>query len=218
MDTPLYKLYLFKRTPSYYALSEAKWAQLRAEITAQQQAFGIRNLFNAQMDWSNEKYESFGVEFFPSIDVVQAYTRCLFKLGYFKLIDSESYLGLPMDNTFPDFTLEPPAPGESPVYRAYLTQETSYARQMEPDDLKMKYSLAGEAFKSAGGVPVLSAYARWNNEGYEYFGIERYPNLEALIGYTQFLSSNDWYAIMESRSYLGTAYSGIISGVDNPLS
>ena len=216
MDTPLYKLFFFKRNASYYGLSEAEWAQMRAQITAQQKALGIRDLFNAQMGWSNERFESFGVEFYPSLEAVQTYTRCLFELGYYKLVDSESYLGLPMDNSFPDFTPEPPTQGESPVYRAYLAHETAFARQMEPQELESKYNLAGEAFKSAGGMPVLSAYMRWNNEGYEYFGIERYPNLEALIGYTQFLSSNDWYRIMESRSYLGTAYSGIISGVDHP--
>lgn len=214
MDTPLYKLYFFKRNASYYDLSEAQWAQMRAEITTQQKALGIRDLFNAQMTWSNEQFESFGVEFYPSLEAAQAYTRCLFDLGYYKLIDSESYLGLPMDNTFPDFTLQPPTPGENPVYRAYLTHETAFARQMEPQELEMKYRQTSDAFRSAGGTPILSAYMRWNNEGYEYFGVERYPNLEALIGYTQFLSSNDWYRIMESRSFLGTAYGGIISGVD----
>jgi hypothetical protein len=218
VDTPLYKLYLFKRTAQYYDLSQAGWAQLSAEILSQQRALGVRDLFNAEMAWSNEHYEFFGVEFYPSLEAARNYTHCLQKLGYYRYVTGDSFLGLPMDNTYPDFSIEPPTRSENLVYRVYLAHQTSYARQMPSDETEKRFGLAADAFKSAGGTVMLNAYMRWNFEGYEYFGIERYPDLEAVIGYTQLLSSNGWYDLMASRSYLGTAYGGLIAGMKAELS
>lgn len=218
MDTPLYKLYLFRRTAQYYELGQAGWAQLSAEILTQQRALGIRDLFNAEMAWSNEHYEFFGVEFYPNIEAVQNYSRSLQKLGYFRYVTGDSYLGLPMDNTYPDFSIEAPTRQENLVYRVYLARQSCYAHKMAAGELEKRFVLAADAFKSAGGAVMLNAYMRWNFEGFEYFGIERYPNLEAVIGYTQLLSSNNWYDIMESRSYLGTAYGGLIAGMQAELS
>lgn len=217
MDTPLYKLYLFRRNLKFYDLTPEAWRDLRARITTQQRELGIRDLFNAEMAWSNERYEFFGVEFYPSIEAVQEYTRRLQALGYFHYIESETYLGLPMDNTYPDFNPEPPVEGEKPVYRLYMARESEYARQLDPDERERAYGLTTENFRKLGGRTLLSAYMRWNNEGYEYFGVERYPNVEALIGYAQFLSSTDWYRLWVSRSHLGTAFGGLVSGVEGEL-
>lgn len=216
MDTALYKLYLFKRTPQYYDLREADWNTLRAHVTAQQQKFGVRDLFNARMTWSNERYQFFGVEFYPSLEAVQGYTQCVEDLGFFQYFESESFLGIPMDNTYPYFFDQPAAPGEKPVYRVYLTGKTDFARQLSAEELEQRYAVTHAQAQRAGAQLLLSAYMRWNNEGYDYFGIERFPNMEALIGFSQFLSSSDWYHLVHSRSYLGTAFGGIISGVNPP--
>lgn len=230
MDTPLYKLYLYKRSPSYYETSPERVAVVRRKLQETQQALGIRDLFNANMAWSNEKYETFGVEFYPNLAALHEFTRCQVETGFYRYVQSESYIGIPMDNTFPDFEVEPverPVIGpeqaweepegqrrhQSPVYRVYLSRPAAGAHMIPEHERNSMLARTQENAALAGVRPLLSAYMRWNQEQWEYFGIERFPDMETLISYTQFLSEVGWYRLTESCSYLGAAYSGLISGV-----
>lgn len=239
MDTPLYKLYLFKRTARYFALPTDQYQEIRARMSKRAKELGIRDLFNASMSWSNERYEFFGVELYPSLEAVQAYTQTMSALGYFQYIEGESFLGIPMDGNYPDYTIEPAEPEQNTVYRLYFTRTSEQARLAQQmahriissqpggqsladyawrtprDELGELTQQVNEMSRHAGIVTVLNAYMRWNNEGWEYFGIERFPNMETLIGYSQYLSSAGWYRLTEARSYLGTAYGGIASGIDD---
>ncbi len=229
MDTPLYKLFLFKRTPTYLGLPAERLASLRDRMIRRQKDLGILNLFNAAMAWSNERYEFFGVEYFPSLKAVQEYTRCLNELHFFQLVEGESFLGIPMDANYPNFEVLSSDPADDdeeetqePVYRVYFSRVRPAQPQIqnmllsegspftEQDELSQLYELSNESLLRAGAKPLLSAYARWNNEEWDYFGIERFPNLQALIGHSQLLSTNGWYRHIQARSYLGTAYGGII--------
>lgn len=217
MDTPLYKLYLFKRTPVYYSASAQRLAELRDNIRAQQRDLGIRNLFNAEMAWSNEKFEFFGVEFYPSLQAVQDYAGCLSELGFFQYVQGESYLGIPMDGNYPDFNPDflPPAAeaAQENVFRVYLAREAPTAHLIPEDTRAEIFERVQEAAQSAGALPLLAGYMRWNYEGYEYFGVERFPNMEALITFSQFLTEIGWYRMTDSVSYLGSAIGGLGAGL-----
>jgi hypothetical protein len=233
IDTPLYKLYLFKRNSDYFQLAPDKLADLRARMNIRQKELGILNLFNARMAWSNEHYEFFGVEYYPSLRAVQEYTRCLVELRFLRLVESESFLGIPMDDNYPNFDPQPDASqaGDEeddqpePVYRLYLAKTQPPAQQMQKqqpgdtdnpsyqEELEQLIELSTESMHRAGAKTLLSAYMRWNSEEWEYFGIERYPTVQALIRHSQFLSSNGWYRLTQARSFLGAAYGGIVSGM-----
>jgi hypothetical protein len=230
MDTPLYKLYLFKYTPQFYQVPVAEIRAVRAKMAEKQAALGIRDLFNAEMSWSNEKWEFFGVEFYPNLEAVQSYARCLKETGFLQYINSESYLGIPMDSSFPDFTAEPeeeqPAQfydaqyGESsgenppkPVYRVYLSRRAQTAELIPPNERAQILERTQETARLAGIKPLLSAYVRWNSESWDYFGIERFPSMETLIRYSQFLTEIGWYRLTDSQSYLGTAFGGLVVGI-----
>lgn len=214
MDTPLYKLYIFKRNARHFATPPEQMAAIRAEMDQRQRELGIHDLFNAQMAWSNEKYEYFGIEYYPNMRAVQEYTRCLMDLGFFQYVDSESFLGLPMDGTYPNFNLEPPpAAGEQPIYRLYFSRLSDYALELPREELEVIYGRNTDYQNMAGIKPLLNAYVTWNNEEWEYFGIERFPNLETMIRYSQFMTDTGWYRIIHARSYLGTAYGGLVAGM-----
>ena len=213
MDTPLYKLYFLKRLPAFFELSGEEWAALRAEFSARQTALGIRDLINAEMAWSNEVFEFFGVEYYPSAEAVQTYTRSLADLGFFRYLASESYLGIPMDASYPDFVPEPPEPGSRAVYRLYLARERPCALALPTDVQEQLNAGLTEELRRVGGRALLGAYTRWNNERWEYFGVERFPTLEAVISYSQFLSSSGWYRNVDACSYLGVAFGGLVTGL-----
>lgn len=230
MDTPLYKLYLFRRAPAYYETPPQKIAMLRERMEARQRELGIRDLFNAEMAWSNEKFEYFGVEFYPSLKALLTYTRCLSELGHFQYLQGESYLGIPMDNAYPEFRFpSPPERREEerdlldfgceaeeeeqpPIYRVYFSRSAAGAMLVPEIEREEIINHIQEAGKMLGVEPLLSAFMRWNAERWEYFGIERFPNMETAIAYTQYLNEAGWYRITESESYLGTALGGLAAG------
>lgn len=211
MQTPVYRLFFFK--PGIRALSlpleERKAFLSRLDEPASR--FGVRLLLAADMLWSNESYEYFGLEQFPSQNAVLEYTQALRELGWYEYIVAESYLGIPMDGTA-NMLMPPPPPtqGATPIYRAYLSRLTPYGHTLSQETIDQAGRRAMQKAHENGGVALASAYTRWNNETWAYFGIERYPDMEAVVRYSQFLSTSDWYGVWEARSFLGVAVGGLL--------
>jgi hypothetical protein len=206
MNGPIYRLSFYNRTALVNGLKDSQKDHLRARHSELIEAAGIRQLLLADMAWSGSQYESFGVELAPSLDALQTYTTGLRDLGLRQYVQSESFLGIPLDETANQ--IDPPAgpcEGDSPVYRVYLSRLTAKGYTLTTDELNQINAWANQGARSEGGQLLVSAYCRWNNEQWEYFGVERFPCIEALLRYTQYLSVSNWYSIWRSRSHLGTA-------------
>jgi hypothetical protein len=209
MDYPVYKLFFFKRGAKALSMSEEDYQAVLAETREPARRFGVRQMLVANTRWSNEKSENFGIELFPSLEIEQEYVQSLEALGWYNYVDSESFLGIPMDATANNLTPpEPPPPGEKTVYRVYLSRLTDYGHSLAPDRLTDMWALGREALGRANGRMLMSGYVRWNNEDWESFGVERFPSEEAILAYSQFLSVSGWYRVATARSFLGTAIGG----------
>ena len=214
MDYPIYKLYFFRRNCQAIAMPAEDFENLlMAPAREIARSLGVRTMLTANMRWSNERSEFFGIELFPSLEVEQEYTRALEGMDWFSHVDGESFLGIPMDATANNITPpEPPPPGENTVYRVYLSRLTDYGHGLTSEKLNDVWALGREALNRAGGRMLLSGYMRWNNEEWESFGVERFPGHEAMLSYSQFLSVSGWYRFSNARSFLGTGISGELTG------
>ena len=212
MQTPVYRLFFFKPGAKALDLSQDERKAFLARLDAPAQRMGVRLLLSADMQWSNECFEYFGLEQFPSQAAVLEYTQALRELGWYDYVVAESYLGIPMDGTANMLTPPAlPAPGGMPIYRAYLARLTSYGHTLSQETLDGAGGRAIEKAHENGGVILASAYTRWNNEAWSYFGIERYPDMESVVRYSQYLSTSGWYGIWEARSHLGVAVGGLLA-------
>lgn len=214
MDNLVYRLYFCKRGRKALDLPAEEYAQMLARTREIAANLGVRHMLAASMRWSNERSETFGVELYPSLEVAQEYVRQLEAIDWYSYVESESYLGIPMDSTAnrlvpPDF----PPPGENSVYRVYLSRLTDYGQGLSPEALNQTWATGREALHRNGGVMLLGGYVRWNNEEWESFGVERFPGHENALAYSQFLSVSGWYRISMARSCLGTAIGGEITGL-----
>lgn len=213
MEQPIYKLFFTRRSARGRDLPADQAQALKEQVQEQAAKLGIRPLLLAEMRWSSEQYEYFGVEQFPGLDVEQEYCRCLEMLGWYDYVEAESYLGLPLDGTANQMNLpEMPAAGDQPVYRVYLSRLTTYGLDLEGDPLNEVWELGRQALKHVGGVPLLAGYIRWNNETWDSFGVERFPSTQAILSYSQYLSVSGWYRVAQARSHLGLAVGGLLSG------
>jgi hypothetical protein len=213
MDQPIYKLFFFRLSPRARALTPEQLQEVIHLLDEPAARFGVRQLLVAEMRWSNERFEYFGVEQFPSQEAQQAHTRRLEELGWYDYVEGESYLGMPLDGTANELTFpEPPPAGEQSIYRVYLSRLTTYGQELPTSRLNEVWALGRDALSRVGGVPLLAAYTRWNDETWDSFGIERFPSSQAALTYSQYLSVSGWYRVSAARSHLGLAVGGLLSG------
>lgn len=215
MDQPIYKLSFTRRSALGRDLPPGQMQVLEEQAREQAAKLGIRRLLLAEMRWSSEQYEHFSIEQFPGMEAEQEYCRWLEALGWYAYIESESYLGLPLDGTANQMNLpEMPAAGDQPVYRVYLSRLTTYGLDLEGDPLNDVWELGRQALKHVGGISLLAGYTRWNNETWDSFGVERFPSTQAILSYSQYLSVSGWYRVAQARSHLGLAVGGLLSGME----
>lgn len=211
MNQSIYKLSFYRRTPRALNLAPGDLVPLLAKREDAGQRFGRKTLLTAKMGWSNERYEYFLVELFPGLDAIRDYNACLEELRWFEIVSSETYLGIPMDEQCIDMEpLVPPAGARKPVYRVFLSRPSPLSYGLPPEEHEEMLRRTQEAAQVAGSKPVLSAYTRWNNEEWEYFGVEQFASAEDALRYTQYLSVSSWYRYTISRSFLGDLVEGLL--------
>ena len=211
MFDPIYKLSFYRRTDRAFSLTPEEQSVLLAKREAAGQSVGQKTLLTAAMGWSNEQFEYFSVELFPNLDALRAYKISLEGIGWYSLFSSVTYLGIPMDDRLNALEALPSAAGgRKPIYRVYLSRPSPLAYGLPPEEHDEMLRRTQEAAQVAGSKPVLSAYTRWNNEEWEYFGVEQFPSTEDALRYTQYLSVSSWYRYTVSRSYLGDPVEGLL--------
>lgn len=60
-----------------------------------------------------------------------------------------------------------------------------------------------EALKKVGGSHVTTCLSLWSSERWMGFGVERFPDIEAVLLHTQMLYDIGWYRYVEADSQLG---------------
>ncbi len=213
MNLSIYKLFFYRRSALARDLTAEQLQEVIGQAQEPAERLGVRQLLLAEMRWSNEQFEYFGVEQYPSLETWQEYCRCLDQHSWYQYFEGESYLGLPIDETANE--LNPPSlpsAEEQPLYRVYLSSLTTYGMELGNSRLNEVWALGRQALREVGGIPLLAGYMRWNNESWDGFGIERFPSHQAVLSYSQYLSVSGWYRVSQARSYLGLAISGLLSG------
>jgi hypothetical protein len=51
---------------------------------------------------------------------------------------------------------------------------------------------------------VVACFSSWCSENWILWGVEKFPNIEAVQKHAQILFEKDWFKYTESISYLGT--------------
>jgi hypothetical protein len=90
------------------------------------------------------------------------------------------------------------------IYKVFFFRPTEAWYQLsEPEKNKVKVKLA-EALKKVGGKEVVLCFSGWNSEQYLGWGVEQFPNIEAVQKHHTLLVGLNWFRYAESNSYLGT--------------
>ena len=91
-----------------------------------------------------------------------------------------------------------------PIYKLWQGRTTEAWHQLPEDEQQRLLGAVVKTLDAVGGKELVACDAAWSNERWPYFGVEEYPDLEAVRRHDRMLTDLNWLRYMESRSTLGT--------------
>ena len=91
-----------------------------------------------------------------------------------------------------------------PVYKLWQGRFTEAWHQLPQEEQQRLLGRVEEALKTAGGKELVICSAAWSNERWPLFGVEEFPDLDAVQHHTQILIELNWTRYIDSRTTLGT--------------
>ena len=93
-----------------------------------------------------------------------------------------------------------------PLYKLWQSKWTAAWYELSPDQQNALIAQVNEALERVGGKSIILCDASWTTEQWPVFGVEEFPNLEALQEHSAILASFNWPRYMESTTVVGTAW------------
>jgi hypothetical protein len=91
-----------------------------------------------------------------------------------------------------------------PIYKLWQGRMTEAWHQLPQQEQQRLLSRVMDALNSVGGRELVICDAAWSNERWPVFGVEEFPDLEAVQRHEQLLVDFNWLRYIESRTTLGT--------------
>jgi len=92
---------------------------------------------------------------------------------------------------------------DMPVYKFWRMKYTGAWYRLSPEEQQKLLAQGEEALKQVGGKLIVMAVTVWADEKWNGFGVEQYPNMDAVMQHTQLLWKLNWFHYIESESTLG---------------
>lgn len=91
-----------------------------------------------------------------------------------------------------------------PVYKLYMGRPTEAWHQLTPDEQAQLLVRVDGALAEAGGERLVACDAAWASERWRYWGVERFPDVEAAQRHAELLDALHWLRYVDSVTVLGT--------------
>ena len=91
-----------------------------------------------------------------------------------------------------------------PIYKMFYARPKEVWFQLSKEQQDALFEKITEAMKSVGGTSMLVCDSSWNSEKWVFWGVEEYPNMEAVQEYARSLNELNWFRYVDSEILLGT--------------
>ena len=92
-----------------------------------------------------------------------------------------------------------------PVYKMFHARWTEAWYQLSQEQREAMFAKMTETGKRLGAKQVVVCDSSWNSEKWLFWGVEEYPNIEAVQEYAKLLDEINWFRYCEAETLLGTA-------------
>ena len=92
-----------------------------------------------------------------------------------------------------------------PVYKTFYARWKEAWFQLSKEEQDSLFEKIQAAMKKVGGKSMLICDSSWSSEKWWFWGVEEYPNIEAVQEYANMLNEMGWLRYVDSETLLGTA-------------
>ena len=94
----------------------------------------------------------------------------------------------------------------APIYKLWMNRPNEAYWQLSEQERNAMMAKVTDLLKQCGGKPVVQCTPMWANEQWALFGVEEWPDVEALQKYTMLLFETGILRYGEHWSMLGTKW------------
>jgi len=92
----------------------------------------------------------------------------------------------------------------APIYKFWQATFNEAWYQLSTEEQGQRLAKVQAALEQVGGKPLVICDSEWSNEQWQVFGVEEFPDIEAVQKHTKLLRELDWGRYLTSISTLGT--------------
>src|SRR4051812_21616464 len=93
-----------------------------------------------------------------------------------------------------------------PIYKMFMVKPTEAFFCLPKEQQDKILADVRACLDKAGGKSILACNSSWSSEEWLVFGVEEFPNIEAVQLHSKLLGEMNWYRYLESKTLLGTAW------------
>ena len=90
------------------------------------------------------------------------------------------------------------------IYKLFFGRMTEAWYQLSKEEQRNLLNKVNAAVEQAGGKRMLMCDPTWSTEEWHYWGVEEFPDIEAVMKHTRILADLTWERYVNSLTLLGT--------------
>jgi hypothetical protein len=162
---------------------------------------GAKLLLDCNARWCDEQIMAWGIMEYPDLEAVQNATSELERINWFRYVDSQTFLGLPIQVADRADFDAPAAVYNLAIIRNVSTE--SMAIIPENDRARLLEEVS-RSLESHGGKTLITCDIDWSNSESTMFLAQSFPSFEALQAHTRDFSKLGLNRYVNARVILGT--------------
>ena len=91
-----------------------------------------------------------------------------------------------------------------PIYKVWFMNYKEPWYQLTTEEQNKFMADIEESLKQVGGELITICISVWSSEEWLGWGVEKYPDIEAVQKHAENLFNMNWFKYIESKTYLGT--------------
>ena len=93
-----------------------------------------------------------------------------------------------------------------PIYKLWMFKYTDAWYQLSEEERNSSFAKLQEAYEKVGGKMIIACESAWSAEQWRAFGLDEFPDIEAVQKFTELLLEQEHFRYIESASMLGTKW------------
>ena len=91
-----------------------------------------------------------------------------------------------------------------PIYKLFMAKPSQAGYKVAQEEQQKVFAKMEEAFAEVGGKRIILCDSGWASEQWTFWGVEEFPDIEAVQKYTELLNELHWFQYTDALTVLGT--------------